>query len=454
MRAFVLLTLLVPAAVVAGDESQSSRPTVVLILADDMAVGDLSALNGGRTRTPHLDRMLDEGLWFDAAYSASPVCAPARAALLTGRFPHRTGVVTLNMNRYPRLTRLHPDETTIATVLARAGYRTGLVGKWHTGIGAGEGPIRRGFQEFAGFHGSNETAYFRFAIQTDDRMAREPAETETYLTDELTERAIAFVRRHAESPFFLHLAHYAPHRPLEAPEPMIRRYQEAGHDRETATVYAMIEAMDAGIGRLLGEIDRLGLRERTLVLFASDNGPDPLVPRRFNLGLPGGKYEVAEGGIRVPLIARWPGTIEPGTRGEVVHFTDLFPTLVELCKAEHAGTLDGTSLGPLLRGDGRFASPPRYWQWNRGTPNHTHNAALRVGSWKLVRPFVTRGLVRADSTVPHRLYQVGVDPYETTDLADRHPERVAAMREAMARFARALEADRLRPSSASANDSR
>ncbi len=421
-------------------------PNVIVILADDMAIGDISAFNKGITRTPTLDRLITEGLWFDRAYSGSPVCSPSRAALLTGRYPHRTGVVSLNLSTEPILTRLKRDETTIADVFAANGYRTGLVGKWHTGLGEGYGPKARGFQEVAVFHGSDNGGYNRYVLHTDDVMSEEPKPQERYLTDELNQRAVAFVRRHAQEPFFLHLAHYAPHRPLEAPEDVIEPYLKAGFERDVATVYAMIEIMDRGLGELMATINQLGLRERTLVIFASDNGPDMLVPKRFNLDLRGSKYTIYEGGIHVPFIMHWPGTIQPGKRADIVHFTDVLPTLVEVCRLKYtpALPLDGRSFAALLKEGGTFVAPQRFWQWNRHEPNYTHNAALRDGPWKLVKPFVTKDKIKGDSDAPLQLFDVEDDPSETNDLANTQPERVQAMREALDAWSREVERDRNR----------
>lgn len=424
----------------------ATPPNVILILADDMAVGDLGAFNGGRTRTPALDRLMAEGLWFDRAYSASPVCAPARAALLTGRYPHRTGVVSLTLSLEPELTRLKRDERTLADVFAENGWRTGLVGKWHTGLGAGYGPMARGFQEMRCFHGSDGGGYFRYVLHTDDDMEEKPKPQDAYLTDALNEHAIAFVRRHADKPFFLHLAHYAPHRPLQAPEEAIEPYVKAGFDRETATVHAMVEIMDRGLGRLVDELEKLGLRERTVILFSSDNGPDILVPERFNVNLRGGKYMVHEGGIRVPFIVNWPGTVKPGRRAEMIHFTDVLPTLVDLCGLRHEPRLplDGVSFAPLLTGGGARVERPLFWQWNRHEPDYSHNAALRDGPWKLVKPYVTKNKLTGGSDLPHALYHLENDPAETTDLATREPERVEAMRRALEGWSAEVERDRRR----------
>ncbi|WP_206028735.1 sulfatase-like hydrolase/transferase [Thalassoroseus pseudoceratinae] len=415
---------------------------MIVILADDMALGDFSFRNGGISQTPNLDRMARESVWFKQAYSASCVCAPARAAMLTGRYPHRTGVVTLNMNRYPKLTRLKHEEITLAEMLKPQGYTTGLIGKWHCGTGEEFGPLHHGFDEFEGFSGSQDLSYFRYSLTVNRQIAEV---TDTYLTDDLSQRAIEFVRRHRDEPFFLHLAHYAPHRPLEAPAERVAFYQQRGLDKSTATIYAMIEIMDRGIGQLLEELDRLKLSEQTIVIFASDNGPDPITGTRFNGVLRGTKYEIYEGGIHVPLIVQWKGHFRPRKIDNVVHFVDLVPTVLELCniEAESPSNLDGDSFAPLLVGQHR-ESPVRYWQWNRGRPNYTHNAAVRDGDWKFVLPFVTRKTNPMDSDRPPALYHLANDPAETNDLAQKHPERIARMKELLKQWSRSVETDRLR----------
>jgi len=271
-----------------------------------------------------------------------------------------------------------------------------------------------------------------------------------YLTGELSRRAVAFVRRHRDHPFFLHLAHYAPHRPLDAPPERVQPYLDAGISEETAIVYAMIEIMDEGIGALLAELDVLGLRERTVVLFASDNGPDPLVEKRFNASLRGAKYEVHEGGIRVPFFVSSPGRFAPGVNDAPIHFTDVFPTLVELCdlpavEERDAPPLDGTSFLAALEG-GAFSAPGRrFWQWNRKTPLYSHNAAVREGRWKLVRPFVTKNMPKGPSSLPPQLFDLVSDPGEAEDLSASHPERTRTMNAALRDWCREVERDRTRP---------
>ena len=341
------LALAAMTAGVAAAAAAERRPNVILILADDLAPGDLGIYNGGKTRTPAIDRLIGESVQFGAAYSASAVCAPARAALLTGRWPHRTGVVSLEMKKFRELTRLKRDERTIAEAFRAAGYVTGLIGKWHTGEGEEYHPLRRGFMEFEGFFGSDPVGFRRYPFDVQGRMAET---TGKYLTDDLSDRAVAFVRRHREKPFFLKLAHYAPHRPLEAPAELVRTYEEKGYETKIATIHAMTEIMDRGIGRLREELERLGLTRDTVILFTSDNGPDPIPGPRANLGLRGMKYEVYEGGIRVPLAVCWPGRFAPRRTEAVVHFVDFYPTLAELARVPAlpgAGPVDGKSFRGL-----------------------------------------------------------------------------------------------------------
>ena len=423
------------------------RPNVILILADDLAVGDLSCFNNGLSRTPRLDRLVAESVYFKQAYSGSPVCAPSRAAMMTGRYPHRTGSVTLNQIKYPKLTRLRLDETTIADRFKAHGYATGLVGKWHSGPGADYHPLKRGFDEYIGFNDSTDIpSYFKYRldVQGEYREFDGP-----YLTDEFTRHAVDFVRRHRDRAFFLHLAHYAPHRPLSAPEDLIAHYRRKGLPEKTAIVYAMIEAMDRGIGELLDEVNRLGLDNNTLVIFASDNGPDPLVGDRFNLDNRGTKYMVNEGGIHVPLMFHWQGQLQPVKRDEVVHFIDLVPTLMEICRFKRTSNdkpFDGRSFAGLLSDHWPNGKLPkqRFWQWNRKTPRYGHNAAVREGDWKLVRPYVTRNIPEADSTAVPRLYHLRRDPQESTDLSAKNPALSQRLLKSLKTWSRSVEQDRVR----------
>lgn len=425
LLSFLLLVIpmlgLSPNRVKSQNRPDIEKPNVILIVADDMGVGDISSFNDGLSRTPNLDTLISESSYFTNAYSSSPVCGPARAALLTGRYPHRTGVVSLSQVRFPELTSLNLDETTLADIFQENGYKTGIVGKWHLGMGEEYLPLERGFQESIHFIGGPDVpdTYFDFRINVNGTYEHI---TDEYLTDYLTDRAIEFVNANQNEPFFLHLAHYAPHRPLSAPQNLIDQYMETGLNENTATVYAMNEVLDTGIGELISELQRLGIDDRTIILFTSDNGPDPFIGERFNVNLRGTKYEVYEGGLKVPFIANWPQTIDPAYNNRIITFIDVLPTLVELCQLEYESHLkkDGRSFANNLFDHTSYAedmNTPHFWQWNRGTPDFTHNAAVRFGNWKLVRPIQTIRVPMEPSEERPRLYNLEEDPFEQQDIS-------------------------------------
>ncbi len=247
---------------------QASRPNVILILADDMGYGDFGVFSDGVVNTPHLDRLVAEGTCFRQQYSASPICAPARASLLTGRYPHRTGAIT--QHEIHGLDRIALREVTIADAFRSAGYATSLVGKWHNRtFDRRYEPNARGFDEFTGFCGG-WTDYFRYHLRRNDSSA--PSDG-TYLTDLLTEEALSFIDRNRKNPFFLYLPYSAPHSPFQADADRVDYYRAKGFNRIVATTYAMIERMDEGVGRILEKLERDGLAENTIVAFTSDNGP-------------------------------------------------------------------------------------------------------------------------------------------------------------------------------------
>jgi arylsulfatase A-like enzyme len=450
------------------------RPNIILILADDFGYGDLGCFGNAAARTPSLDRLAAGGVSLTQHYSGSAVCAPARACLMTGRYPHRTGAIDL-LWTYGR-DRLSLDEVTLADVLRAEGYRTGLVGKWHLGaFDARYHPNRRGLDEFIGFHYAL-IDYFNWTL---DRNGVSVPADGRYVTDVFTDEAVAFLRRRSgeSNPFFLYLAYNAPHGPIQAPEAEITPFLEAGLDRRTATIYAMNAVMDRGIGCVLDELERLGQAENTIVIFSSDNGPAPSpadhatsdIPEvalpRFNNGLRGHKYLMYEGGIRVPCIVHWPDGLAHGaTVGDLVHFSDWVPTLLEVAGSRTAApnSLDGVSVLASLRGESTSAGPARFWQWNRYHPIHRYNAAVRDGDWKLVFPALPgvddidpaegerRRLVetgrmtyeeamRLTPPEPDRramaeigrgtaqLFNVASDPYEATDHAFREAATVARL---------------------------
>ncbi|MDE0106038.1 MAG: sulfatase-like hydrolase/transferase [Bryobacterales bacterium] len=469
------------------------RPNVVLIVADDMGYGDLGCFSDGTVRTPHLDRLVEEGTCFRQHYSASPICSPARAALLTGRYPHRTGAIT--QHEVHGLDRIALREVTIADAFRAAGYRTSLVGKWHNGtLDARFEPNARGFDEFTGFCGG-WTDYFRYHLRRNQSTFGSQG---TYLTDLLTQEAVDFIRRQASSPFFLYVPYNAPHSPFQAPAGMVARYRDKGLSRIVATTYAMIEGMDQGIGRVLGELDRLGLANNTIVAFTSDNGPaffnppymleegEPTFNERYNAGLRGSKGWIYDGGIRVPMVLRHPGFVPAGMfEDSLAHFTDWMPTLLSMVGIPRPGgeALDGHDLSPLFDGRGLAHEPRQFWQWNFYWPDIGTNAAMRDGRWKLVRPMIrgtrffrdelcvsdedrarTAAFVEADIKhkedpqsiqelipVPRlrpqrpeepQLFDLAADPGESTDLAPDHPSRVRRMLARLEGWFEDVEADR------------
>jgi arylsulfatase A-like enzyme len=451
-------------------------PNVVIVVADDMGYGDLSRFNDGRCRSPHLDALADEGVCLTQHYSGSPVCAPARASLLTGRYPHRTGAIDTLQGR--GLDRIALSESTIADCFRAAGYRTGLVGKWHNGaLDPRYHPNARGFDEFAGFSGGFSD-YYHYWL---DLNGTEVAGDGRYLTDVLTEHAVSFVRRHAQTAFFLVVAYNAPHFPMQAPQELVDGYLERGETLGAALTYAMIEAMDTGIGRIDETLADVGVRDDTIVLFTSDNGPylgevNGISLDRFNFGLRGAKHYVFEGGIRVPAIVRWPDRLAGGRMlNDVTHFTDWLPTLARSAGARHhdARRLDGEDFLTVLEGGERPSEPVRFWQNNRYAPHVEGNAAMRDGDWKLVRPTIP-SLMRVtdgDRTIdralnlhlPERIRTVDIsplpefelderpaallfdlanDPFEQHDLAGAHPERAARMTSALEAWFEEVETER------------
>ena len=459
-----------------GLGSIAARPNIVLIVADDMGYGDFSCFNGGLSQTPALDALAAEGVCLTQHYSASPVCAPARAALLTGRYPHRTGALdTLEMRG---LDRLALRETTIADCLRAAGYATGLVGKWHNGaLDPRYHPNRRGFDEFAGFSGG-------WSPYVDYRLDRNGTITKSdgrYMTDVLTGEAVAFVERHRAKPFFLTLAYSAPHYPFHALEDDLAPFRDGGaFTNAVSHIYGMIRSMDRGVARVLDALEQHGLAENTLVLFTSDNGPQfagagENDSRRFNCGFAGAKLLLYEGGIRVPMIVRWPAGFA-GARQipDIVHFTDWLPTLLSAAGADppREVALDGIDIMPLLRGEPGEVPQQRFWQWNRYTPVGECNAAMRDGKWKLVLPAIDELLrvtpadlqidvlskmqpeqhttltrapepVRAYTTVSApQLFDIEADPSESHDLAAAEPARVRRMQSELATWFENVESDR------------
>lgn len=432
MRPATILLFLLAACQGAPAPSRGERVNVILIHADDLGVNDLGCYGRADHSTPNLDRFASEGLRFTSAYCAQPICSPSRAALLTGKAPARLHLTTYLPGRpdarsqkllHPRIRQELPlEEETLAEVLKRAGYATACVGKWHLG-GKGFGPEAQGFDVV--FPGRANTP----------PSASEGGKGEY----ELTARAVAFVRENAARPFFLYLPHNNPHIPLAARPELIEKNRAAFHPLYAA----VIETLDDSVGRLLRAVDELGLREKTIVVFTSDNGglhvPEGRHdPATHNTPFRAGKGFLYEGGLRVPLLWRWPGRVRPGGRSDTpVLNTDLMPTLLDLLAVEPPRGLDGRTYAPLVLGKGEPVPRTLAWHFPHYTNQGSRPAgAIREGDWKLVESYDDGGV---------ELFNLARDAGEEENLSSREPGRVEELRAKLAAWRRSLGVQENRP---------
>jgi arylsulfatase A-like enzyme len=412
-----------------------NRPNVVWIVADDLGWADLHCYGSPLYRTPHVDRLAAEGMRFTQFYAACPVCSPTRAALLTGQYPARLHLTDWLPGRSDRpaqkLNRpaFHPHlpltETTLAEVLKAAGYTCASIGKWHLG-GAGFEPEKQGFDlNIAGDAAGTPLSYFA-PYQKNGRTlpGLEQAPAGEYLTDRLTAEAEQFIEQNRARPFFLYLPHFAVHTPLTAKADLIAKYPPAaGKPRgvQDNPIYAaMIESLDESVGRILKKLAETGLSERTVVCFTSDNGGLATVegantPATSNAPLREGKGYLYEGGIRVPLIVKWPGGVKPGsTSATPACSIDLFPTVLEICGVKSPAAVDGVSLVPLLKEAGLLGRDALYWHY----PHYSNQggrpgSAIRAGEYKLIE-------YHEDGR--RELFRVEKDPGESANLVEKLPE--------------------------------
>ncbi len=386
-----------------ADSSPLGRLNIVLIVADDLGWADLGCYGSKYHSTPNLDRLAAAGLRFTDAYAAAPVCSPTRAALMTGKYPARLNLTDWLPGRPDRpdqkLLRpvinheLPATELTLASALKREGYTTGHVGKWHLG-GKGAGPEQRGFDvNIAGDQAGSPRSYFAPFRSGDGRFmpGLERAPEGEYLTDRLTAEAEKFIEANRARPFFLYLAHYAVHIPLKAKAEMVARYKPGRPGQQGNPIYAaMIESLDESVGRVLKKLDDLKLTERTLILFTSDNGglcvtEGPNTPATINAPLREGKGYLYEGGLRVPLLVKWPGVTKPGGAiAAPVSSIDIFPTVLDACGVKSEAKVDGVSLVSLLKG-GVLKRDTLFWHY----PHYSNQGgrpggAVRAGDYKLI----------------------------------------------------------------------
>jgi len=434
--------------------SESETPNVVLILIDDLGWADTGVYGSTFYETPNIDRLAQSSMRFTRAYAASPVCSPSRSSIMTGRHPARLNQTDWipGMDSDPShelLTvedknRLPVAQMTIAEALTPSGYAMAHMGKWHLG-GDGHLPTDQGFDiNVAGNRHGSPPDYF-WPYEDGDYQLTELAETGRegeYLTMRLAGEAARFIRSHQDEPFFLHFAPYAVHTPLQAPDSLVEKYRvkadtmkipdrpvfgdEHGYKArlvQRQPVYAaMVEIMDRAVGQVQAALDETGQADETVIIFFSDNGGlSTDRPSTSNYPLRAGKGWLYEGGIRVPLLIRWPGVTEPGsTSDELVMSTDLFPTIMEMTGTPipEDGPVDGRSLAPVLRQEGSLDREV-YWHYP-----HYHGAGnspsgvMRSGSFKLVEYFEDGAL---------ELYNLDTDLREQKDLSGVRPAKTKAL---------------------------
>jgi uncharacterized sulfatase len=440
-----VVTVVAASTLVSAAESRPAN--IVLILADDLGYGDLGCYGQKRIQTPHLDQLAKEGLRFTDFYAGCTVCAPSRCVLMTGYHMGHCWVRG-NAGANRSIQCLRDQDVTVAEVLRQAGYATALCGKWGLGEEGTAGvPTRQGFDFFYGYlnqhHAHNY--YPAYLFRGEERVPLKnvvPGSGEfgvgvasqkvEYSPELITEQALAWIEQHKDQPFFLYYAVTLPHanneggrQGMEVPE--LGEYAKTDWPPPQKAHAAMISWLDRDVGRLMDKLKSLNLDNNTLVLFSSDNGPhreggnDPDF-HDSNGPLRGIKRDLTEGGIRVPLIARWPGKIKPGTSDFVASFADVLPTLAELAQAKHGlpRDLDGLSIAPTLVGRPTEQKQHDYLYWafyERGGAQ-----AVRQGKWKAVQqPYHS----------PVRLYDLSQDVGEERDLAAEHPRVVAELTAAM-----------------------
>jgi arylsulfatase A-like enzyme len=402
-------------------------PNILFILADDLGYGDLSCYGRPDYRTPQIDRLAREGLRFTSNYTAASVCTPTRVALMTGRYPARVPIGLVEPLRYgDESVGLAPEHPTVASRLKLAGYRTALIGKWHLGFLPEHGPLRHGFDEFYGIL-SGGVDYFSHrepSGKLDLHEGQVQVSRAGYLTDLLTQRALEYLARRHQSPFYLALHYTAPHWPWEGPTDtaasrILRgiadtadgRFVRGYADRGSPEIFsAMVRRLDDSVGHLLNALRDAGLERSTFVVFTSDNGGERF---SYNWPLADAKGSLHEGGIRVPAIVRLPGRVQPGrATDQPIISMDWTATLLAVggATADPAYPLDGLDLSPLLRGEPLPLERTLFWRTSL-------EDAARRGKWKYLR---------AEGS--ESLFDLRVDPGEGANLAPYEPETLTALR--------------------------
>jgi arylsulfatase A-like enzyme len=432
-----VLVLFVAAQVISGNpqhKAPSPRPNIIFILADDLGYGDLGSFGQKSIRTPNLDQMAREGTRFTQFYAGAPVCAPSRASFITGLHQGHAYIRGNNDANNQRVS-LRPRDVTIAEVLKRAGYRTGIIGKWGLGEPGTTGvPNRQGFDYWFGYLNQNHAHnyYPDYLWRNEERVAISPG---LYSHDLFTQEALAFIRRERAQPFFLYLAYTIPHANNELGRktgngmevPNDAPYSNEQWPAQQKNYAAMVSRLDADVGRILALLKELKLDDNTIVFFSSDNGPQGkdeggFDPAFFNSSgsLRGIKRELYEGGIREPMIVRWPGKIKAGrTSDQVWASWDFLPTAAAIAGVQPPRGLDGISMLSVFKRQMRFAERVLYWEFHEGG----YAQAVRLGRWKAVRHL--GGAIE--------LYDLKADFKESHDVAATQPKLVKRVEQIMKR---------------------
>jgi len=418
----------------AATKAKSDKPNIIFIIADDMGYGDLACYGNKTVKTPNIDQLAHDGVRFTQAYAGSAVSSPSRCCLLTGKntghsrirdnFAKAGGIEGGKNGTVIRRANLLETDTTLALMLHGAGYHSILINKWHQdGFNINAGPLDRGFDEFKGWLISSPESnlpYYYPAKRFNNRQLVDVPENQNgvqgkHNNDISTDEAIRFVDENASKPFFLYLAYDTPHEPYVIKDAGI--YKNTALSVTAQTYAALITHMDNNVGRLLKELDAKGLRDNTVVIFISDNGGAVMAPReelKCNGNLRGIKGNLYEGGIRVPVIARWPGHFASGKTSEAItYFPDFMPTLAEITGARATQHSDGISILPALKGENQPAGERfLYWEF----PGHSQ--AVRWGNWKAIRTKWEGAL---------ELYDLKNDVSEKTDVASQNPKVIEAI---------------------------
>lgn len=446
---------------IAGD-SDPSPTNVVFILIDDLGWTDLGCYGSTYYQTPNIDQLAADGMLFTDNYSACSVCSPTRAAIMTGKYPARLLLTQwlpsgrwdpakrrMREGRY--ISDLPLEEVTIAEALREAGYRTAFMGKWHLGADSYYSPEHNGFDlNVAGRDYGAPGSYFypyegTWKIPTTGKTYVKhdmlPGKTGDYLVDRLAEEAEKFIRANSEAPFFLMLSHYAVHAPLQGKPDKVERYKQVPKkDRQGPPDYAaMVESVDDSVGRVMKVLEELHLDDNTLVIFTSDNGG--FAKATDNSPLRANKGSSYEGGIRVPLIVRWPGKTKPGSKSaEPVISTDFYPTILEAVglPARPYQHVDGESLAPVLAGEGNLSREAIYWHYPHYNqhPQSFPSDVVRAGKWKLIENL---------ESGEQQLFNLAEDIGEQKNLAASHPVKAAELAEKLESWRAEVGADPMLP---------